>query len=58
MSKKTTETVEEVKTNNVVESVNTDVKAKRLLRHCVFSLENIYNKQNIIVQWQQKLKVH
>ena len=31
MSKKTTETVEEVKTNNVVEPVNTDIKVKEAI---------------------------
>ena len=39
MSKKTTETVEEVKTNNVVEPVDTDAKAKEAIENLRVQLQ-------------------
>ena len=39
MSKKTTETVEEVKTNNVVEPVDTDAKAKDAIENLRVQLQ-------------------
>ena len=62
MSKKTTEqTVEEVKTNNVVEPVNTDVKAKEAIEtlrvHLREHLQQVEHHRTMAIKAQGALEV-